>query len=79
MQFWTSETLKSTKHRVLIPKKTRYSLVYFVVADPETPLKPIYATEGGNVITAKEHLQWQIDLAMGFIKPTGDLKVKASA
>jgi hypothetical protein len=24
-------------------------------------------------------LQWQIDLAMGFIKPTGDLKVKASA
>ena len=36
MQFWSSETLKSTKHRVLVPKKTRFSLVYFVVADPET-------------------------------------------
>jgi len=32
------------------------------------------------VITAKEHLQWQIDIVMGFVPPpTGDLKVKAAA
>ena len=42
MQFWTSDMLKSTKHRVLVPKKTRYSLVYFVVADPETAWSSIY-------------------------------------
>jgi isopenicillin N synthase-like dioxygenase len=36
MQFWTSNVLKSTKHRVQVPKKQRYSLVYFVTADPDT-------------------------------------------
>lgn len=36
MQFWTSNVLKSTKHRVQVPKKQRYSLVYFVIADPDT-------------------------------------------
>lgn len=36
MQFWTSNILKSAKHRVLAPLKQRYSLVYFVGADPET-------------------------------------------
>jgi len=43
-------------------------------------LKPIYGPEDGYVITAKEHLQWQIDIVMGFVPPpTGDLKVKAAA
>ena len=50
MQFWTSDTLKSTKHRVLIPKKTRYSLVYFVVADPET----VYPSFSWLTLTAPE-------------------------
>ena len=50
MQFWTSDTLKSTKHRVLIPKKTRYSLVYFVVADPET----VYTSFSSLTLAAPE-------------------------
>ena len=36
MQFWTSNVLKSTKHRVQVPQRQRYSLVYFVIADPDT-------------------------------------------
>ncbi|XP_070557687.1 uncharacterized protein [Ptychodera flava] len=45
MQRWTSDTLKSTKHRVLMPKtketksKERQSLVFFVFPDRETVVK----------------------------------------
>jgi len=36
MQFWTSQKLKSTTHRVQIPPRQRFSIAYFVQADPET-------------------------------------------
>jgi isopenicillin N synthase-like dioxygenase len=79
MQFWTSQSLKSTTHRVQIPRHRRFSIAYFVQPDPETvtppiannsnlqPLKPIQAAQedGGNVITARQHLFKQIHAAMG--------------
>ena len=36
MQFWTSQSLKSTTHRVQIPPRQRFSIAYFVQPDPET-------------------------------------------
>ena len=36
MQFWTSQSLKSTTHRVQIPTRQRFSIAYFVQPDPET-------------------------------------------
>jgi isopenicillin N synthase-like dioxygenase len=36
MQFWTSQSLKSTTHRVQIPQRQRFSIAYFVQPDPET-------------------------------------------
>jgi len=68
MQFWTSQSLKSTTHRVQIPVKQRFSIAYFVQADPDTPLKPIHsAQEDAPVITARQHLFKQIHTAMGRI------------
>jgi isopenicillin N synthase-like dioxygenase len=36
MQFWTSQKLKSTTHRVQIPPRQRFSIAYFVQPDPDT-------------------------------------------
>jgi len=67
MQFWTSNSLKSTTHRVQIPRRQRYSIAYFVSPDPDTPLKPIHeaCVEGEHIITARQHLFKQIHRAMG--------------
>jgi hypothetical protein len=59
MQFWTSDTLKSTKHRVLIPKKTRFSLVYFVVADPETVYRPFASLTLAAPETNLRYREWK--------------------
>jgi len=40
MQFWTSQSLKSTTHRVQIPPRQRFSIAYFVQPDPETVIPP---------------------------------------
>jgi len=67
MQFWTSNSLKSTTHRVQIPRRQRYSIAYFVSPDPDTPLKPIHEAciEGEHIITAGQHLFKRIHRAMG--------------
>jgi len=67
MQFWTSQKLKSTTHRVQIPPRQRFSMAYFVQPDPDTLLKPIHAADvdTGEVITARQHLFKRIHQAMG--------------
>jgi len=47
MQFWTSQALKSTRHRVLIPPRRRFSIAYFVQPDPDTVRSQVL-----NILTA---------------------------
>ncbi|CAL4156052.1 unnamed protein product [Meganyctiphanes norvegica] len=62
LQFWTSDKLKATVHRVLIPSEetkarvTRRSTVFFVHPDDSVLIKPLDGSEQYQPITAKEHV-----------------------
>lgn len=62
LQFWTSDKLIATEHRVLIPedelrrRKSRRSIVLFVHPDSDVLIKPIDGSSNYKPITAKEYL-----------------------
>ncbi|KAG7175009.1 2-oxoglutarate-Fe(II) type oxidoreductase ppzD-like [Homarus americanus] len=63
LQFWTSDKLRATEHRVLIPKEemhqksARRSVVFFVHPDDPVLIKALDGSSTYNPITAKDHTE----------------------
>lgn len=62
LQFWTSDKLRATEHRVLIPAEekiarvSRRSTVFFLHPDDPVLIKPLDGTDQYQPITAKAHV-----------------------
>ncbi|XP_045615066.1 uncharacterized protein [Procambarus clarkii] len=61
LQFWTSNKLRATEHRVLIPKeemqqrRPRRSVVFFVHPDDPVLIQPLDGSNAYSPVTAKSH------------------------
>ncbi|CAL4063291.1 unnamed protein product [Meganyctiphanes norvegica] len=62
LQFWSSDKLRATEHRVLIPseeliaKVSRRSIVFFLHPDDPVLIKPLDGSDQYQPITAKAHV-----------------------
>ncbi|CAL4185702.1 unnamed protein product, partial [Meganyctiphanes norvegica] len=62
LQFWSSDKLRATKHRVLIPSEekiaqaSRRSIVFFLHPDDPVLIKPLNGSDHYQPITAKSHV-----------------------